>query len=385
MKSTKYDVIVVGAGPAGAVTARGLAMAGVKTLLVEKEKLPRYKTCAGGINVRAANLLDFDIAPVVERVIYGARFSYKSRYRLTRHYPQPTTYMVTRQRFDNLLAGKAQEAGAALVDGRKITRVEPDDGRVRVTAGGDVFNADVIIGADGVNGMVAAGLGIKDGFYCNLGLEAEVYADEKMLARWEGLMGLDLGTIPGGYGWVFPKGDHLSVGIGGPMRFAKKLEPWLRGLMKCYNLDESRIRLMRGARLPVRRRGAPIAAGRGLLVGDAAGLTDAVTGEGIYYAIKSGQLAVPAVVRFLGGEPGGLVAYQRAVDAEMMPELDVTRALARIFTWLTTGTPPLFFKLTAERERVWQAFCRIIRGEKSYLSVKDELGPFRFIFDLLAR
>ena len=92
MKSTKYDVIVVGAGPAGAVTARGLAVAGVKTLLVEKEKLPRYKTCAGGINVRAANLLDFDIAPVVERVISGARFSYKSRYRLTRRYPQPTTY-----------------------------------------------------------------------------------------------------------------------------------------------------------------------------------------------------------------------------------------------------------------------------------------------------
>jgi geranylgeranyl reductase family protein len=385
LKDKKYDVIVVGAGPAGAVTARGLAGAGVKTLLVEKEKLPRYKTCAGGINVRAANLLDFDITPVVERVINGARFSYKSRYRLTRRYPQPTTYMVTRQRFDNLLAEKAQEAGAELVDGRKVTRVEPDDGMVRVTAGGEVFNASVVVGADGANGLVAAGLGLKDGFYCNLGLEAEVYADEKTLARWENLMGLDLGTIPGGYGWIFPKGDHLSVGIGGPMRFAKKLDPWLRGLLRCYDLDESRIRILRGARLPVRRRGTPIAAGRGLLVGDAAGLTDAVTGEGIYYAIKSGQMAVPAVVGFLGGEPDGLAAYQRAVDTEMMPELDVTRALARIFTWLTTGTPPLFFKLTAEKERAWRAFCRIIRGEKSYVSLKDELGPFRFIFDLLAR
>jgi flavin-dependent dehydrogenase len=293
--------------------------------------------------------------------------------------------MVTRQRFDSLLADKAQEAGADLLDGRKITRLEPDDGVVRVTAGGDVFNASVIIGADGVNGMVSTSLGLKGGFYCNLGLEAEVYADKKTLARWENLMGLDLGTIPGGYGWVFPKGDHLSVGIGGPLRFARKLEPWLRGLMKCYNLDESRIRLMRGARLPVRKRGAPIAAGRGLLVGDAAGLTDAVSGEGIYYAIQSGQMAVPAVVAFLGGERDGLAAYQRAVDTEMMPELDVTRALAKIFTWLTTGTPPLFFKLTAERERVWRAFCRIIRGEKSYVSVKEELGPFRFIFDLLAR
>jgi geranylgeranyl reductase family protein len=362
-----------------------LARVGARTLLLEKEKLPRYKTCAGGINIRAANLLDFDITPVVERVINGARFSYKSRYRLTRRYPQPTTYMVTRQRFDNLLAGKAQEAGAELVDGYKVTRVEQNGSRVRVTAGGEVFNASVVVGADGANGMVAAGLGLKDGFYCNLGLEAEVYVDKKTLAYWENLMGLDLGTIPGGYGWIFPKGDHLSVGIGGPMRFAKKLDLWLRGLLRCYDLDESRIKVLRGARLPVRRRGAPIAAERGLLVGDAGGLTDAVTGEGIYYAIKSGQMAVPVVSGYLGGEADGLAAYQQVVDAEMMPELDVTRALARIFTWLTTGTPSLFFKLTAEKERAWRAFCRIIRGEKSYISLKDELGPFRFIFDLLAR
>ena len=383
-KLPSYDVVIVGAGPAGATLAYELAQANTRVLLLEKDGLPRYKACAGGINVRAANLLGFDIAPVVERVVSGARLSYRFDYTLTRLYHQSITYMVKRDRFDHLLAERAQDAGAELADNQKVVRLETQGGKTKVCTRSDTFLTGVVVGADGANSIVARELGLDKDFYYGLGLEAEVGVSPEYLSRWDDLMGLDLGTIPGGYGWLFPKSDHVSIGVAGQVRFASRLKPYLNQLLDSYGLAESQVKHLRGALMPVRKRGTPITGERGLLIGDAAGLIDAVTGEGIYYAIRSAQLAAAAITESLGGELSHLADYEKAVDVELMPELGVTRALERLFTWLGTGTPRLFFKLVVERERVWRALCRIIRGEKSYVGVKQKLGPFQFLSDLLA-
>jgi len=380
-----YDVIIVGAGPAGATLAYELAKANIKVLVLEKDKFPRYKACAGGITVRAANLLPFDINSVIERVVYGARLSYKFDYKLTRFYDKPIAYMVTRDKFDYLLSKQAQDAGAELVDGQRVVQLETKAEKVKVFTETNAFFTRVVVGADGANSIVAKRLGLARDFYYGLGLETEVYVAKDDLSKWDDLIELDLGTIPIGYGWLFPKENHLSIGVAGHLRFAKRLRPYLKRLLESYSLANCEVKIFSGALMPVRKKGTPIAGDRGLLVGDAAGLIDALTGEGIYYAIRSTRLAAPAIRKFLAGELPDLQGYEKAIDDELMPELGVTRALATLLGLINTGAPRLFFKLFAESERACRALYQILRGEKTYVSVKQRLGPFQFLLDLLAK
>ena len=376
-----YNVIIVGAGPAGAILAYELAGRGFAVLLLEKGQLPRYKTCAGGVTIKAAELLPFDIAPVVEGVINGLRVSYKLGEQSTRLYDRPLVYMVMREEFDFLLVEKARNAGATVLDEQKVVQIKSQPGNVEVFTPNHTFTGDIIVGADGANSMVARGLGLMRGVDLNLGLEGEVYVDEKVLSRWDGLIGVDFGNVPPGYGWVFPKGNHLSVGVLGPLHSARRLRSHYNRFLESQNLGDYKVITFRTALLPVRKKAMPVTAGRALLVGDAAGLTDALTGEGIYYAIRSAQIAAPIVTGFLQGDITTLQDYEKTIDRELMPELSVTRALARLSTWL----PYLPFRLAKDSDRVWRALCRIIRGEKTYVSLKRELGPFQFLSDMLSR
>jgi flavin-dependent dehydrogenase len=121
--------------------------------------------------------------------------------------------------------------------------------------------------------------------------------------------------------------------------------------------------------------------GRGLLLGDAAGLLDPLTGEGIYYAIKSAQIAAPIIGQCLQDGTIDLKGYQDAVVEEIMPELKAARSLARLFAWF----PGLYFDAIEGSERLWRTSCRLLRGEESYISLRRRLGVFRPLFDLLGR
>lgn len=133
--------------------------------------------------------------------------------------------------------------------------------------------------------------------------------------------------------------------------------------------------------MPVRRRAIPITAQRALLIGDAAGLTDPLTGEGIYYAIRSARLAVPVISGFLQGNTVNLQDYEKAIDRDLMPELRVTQAFARMSTW----SPYLRFRLLKDSDWAWRTLCRIVRGEQTYVSLKTPLRPIQLLFDLLSR
>jgi len=359
-----YDIIIVGAGPAGATLGCELSRRGISVLIIEEETLPRDKTCAGGITRRAADILDFDIGPVIERPTYGVRFTYRLKGSCIKRHREVFISTVMRDRFDHLLVQKAQQAGATVIDGVRAVQLgaSPSEMKMITTAG--AYTAKFVAGADGAKGMVAKKSGMMQGVPLDLAIETRVPLEDSKLSEWESLVGIDLGQLPGGYGWIFPKKDNLSVGVGGSARFSKRLKPYLEQMLNYIGVDGDGG--FRGHLMPMRRRGMSIQQERVLLLGDAAGLVNPFTREGIFYAIRSAQLAAPVVEKALQSGAVDLKDYETAVDAQLMPSIDIGRALLRIFT----QSPRLCFGMVKRSDWLWEYVCRALVGVKP-TCVKD--------------
>ncbi|HET8626673.1 MAG TPA: geranylgeranyl reductase family protein, partial [Thermomicrobiales bacterium] len=307
----QYDVIVVGAGPAGSTAARECAARGLAVLLLDRAEFPRDKPCGGGVTVRAAGLLPFDLAPVTERVVRGVRVSLRRSRSFTRRWPGPLTYLTQRRCLDAFLVERAVAAGATLREGAVVREVERGPGRVLVRAGGEAYEGRALVAADGANGRTARLAGLAVPRLVVVGLEGNVTPPGPFPREWDDVLGLDLGGNPGGYGWIFPKGDHLNVGVGAWPAFGATLRARLDRLARFYGFDTGAIWGLRGHHLPIRQPGAPLADGNVALVGDAAGLLDPFSGEGIYAAIWSGRAAARHLTAYLAGAAPDLGGYAR--------------------------------------------------------------------------
>jgi geranylgeranyl reductase family protein len=374
-----YDVIVAGAGPSGSMAARQLAGSGAKVLLLDKAKFPRDKPCGGGVTLRAAAVQDIDLAPVIERTIYGARFSLRLGPDFDRRHERPLTHMTQRAKLDSFLVERAAGAGADLHDGEAVREIEANDA-VTVRTDSDVYTGRVLIGADGANGMAGRALGLRRDYEEAVALEGNIQYSGDIPEEWREVLAIDLGGLAGGYGWVFPKGDHLNVGVGAWKYAAFTLRPKLAALSRRYGFDESQLENLRGHHLPVRTKGSPIARGPVALTGDAAGLVDPLSGEGIHMAFASGRLAADEALRVLAGEVGDMSGYQAAVDRELQTELDVSRKLQELFNF----APPPYLAMMRRSGRFWRFFCAIIRGEITYLDFVRMIGPGRFAMEFFA-
>ena len=322
MVSLDYDVIVVGAGPGGSTASRLCAKAGLKTLVIEKERFPRYKTCGGCLSMKTVHLLGFDLTPVIENTIYGAKFTYCSKDPFIIESPDPIAFLVMRDRFDQLLVDKALESGVALLEGEKVTRVEEKDGGVEVESGKERrLKCRYLIAADGADSIVARSLPLPPERNRGNGIavESEIPFDSSIdfPKRELHFVNLDFGRVPNGYGWVFPKKDWLSVGIGGMFRETKKMNP--RQYLKSFvtGLDyipDGKTAKIKGHPLPsFYDERQKVAQRRILLVGDAAHLMDPLQGEGIYYAFRSGMMAGEAMEDWKREGVAPSDFYQRAV------------------------------------------------------------------------
>jgi geranylgeranyl reductase family protein len=375
-KKSLYDITIAGAGPAGSVLAYTLAKQGIRVLLLEKHKLPRDKVCAGGVTVRAASILPFDFKDIILNTIYGVRLSFKMVPQKVRTFDKPLAYMVMRDRFDYLLASHANRAGATLEEETEVKDIEIEQDYVRVKTNRDVFSTPLLVGADGANSAVVHALGIRNGFDFGLGLNCHIAVPPEIYSGWDGLMGLDYG-IPGGYAWVFPKNNSLAVGAGSSFRESKKLRNYTLRLTESYELGEVKKQDIRGHLMPLKKAGTPLVHNRVLLVGDAAGMIDPLSGEGLYYGLKSTCLAAGSIIKFLEGKEPDLSEYDAAVNRELMPELKTARTIQK----LNSLTPRLFFHYLEENDRVWGAFCGMLRGDRTYVSLKNRLSPpLRFLF-----
>jgi geranylgeranyl reductase family protein len=292
----RFDVVVAGAGPAGSAVAMQLARGGASVLLADRARFPRDKPCGGGLTGRAVRALPCSVEPVVEHVV--DRFELRLRYgpRFERAGREPMILMTQRRRLDAHLAEQASADGADFRDGTAVANVEQRAHGVTLDVDGRTVQAGVLVGADGANGVVARAAGLGGQIVRGVALEGNVSWGALDADRYRGRAVVELGVVPGGYGWVFPKGDHANIGVGGWGSEGPRLRAHLERLAGAHGVELDALTDVKGHRLPMRPLGTAASAGRILLVGDAAGLVDPLSGDGMYEAFVSARLAAEAIL-----------------------------------------------------------------------------------------
>src|SRR5438552_9337325 len=286
----RFDVLVVGAGPAGSTAAYRLAREGASVLLADRAEFPRDKPCGGGLTMRAVRQLPFSVDPVVEDRSTRVEFGLDFRSHFERHTDEPLVLMTQRSRLDAFLAERAAEAGADFRDGAKVTDLELTATGVQARVNGAKIAANTALGADGANGVTAKSLGLDGERDYGVALEANVPYGVVSRERYQGRLCLELANVPGGYGWVFPKGDHVNVGVGGWEREGPRMREHLARFCREYGIPGDKLEKTRGYRLPLLRPRARLIKDHVALFGDAAGLVDPPSGDGIYEAFLPAKL-----------------------------------------------------------------------------------------------
>lgn len=361
----RWDVIVIGAGPAGSTAARDLARGGARVLLIDRAAFPRYKACGGGIAIRTERLLPFSIEQVVEASVSMVQLRYGGDARVSRDAGGPFARMVMRDRFDALLVEEALKAGVELRAETTVRAVSSDSSGARVFADGFEAASGFVIGADGANSAVARSAGLAQETYECAAWEAELRVPARMSRALRDTCVLGLGYRPWGYAWAFPKDERLSIGVVLPGGQGGALKSATAEFIRELGFGGADIERAQGHKVRSRRGEEPIAADYLALVGDAAGLADEFTQEGIFYAVRSGQLAARATLDALSGG-GSLRPYERAVDMEIMPELKAARLIGYMFYGMLRRLGGAWLRAAQPLGFLWESFFAAQRGDSSY-------------------
>ena len=383
-----YDVIVVGGGPAGSTTARRASQKGLNVLLFDKATFPRVKACGGGIGDRGVNMLDFDIDDIVHRRPYGPRFFSPSGIAADCTRPKQAGVLIMRTEFDTLLLRKAQEAGADVREGIKVIDADQDENGVIVKTGkGEEFKGKFMVGADGINGIVAR----KIGFYSSwpadaaaVTIEIEVEVGEEVVEQICGVpydrkgvaFHIYFGVVPYGYVWCFPKRSILSIGAGCLQSKAKNIRhhfnQWFEKFKIQHNLDPQ-IVSDTAFRIPFVGAAKKTVIGRTILTGDAAGFVIPFSGEGIYLAIQSGIIAASVLDKAVKhSDPSLLREYERTWKKEFGDDLKAAKSIAKLM-FKNEKNMETICRLAAEDEVVNEITYSMISGLDTYKNLRRAL------------
>ena len=304
--SIDFDVIIVGAGPAGAAAAYDLRLAGLSVLLLDRRTFPRHKACAGGLTVKTLNALRYAVDPVIQtrcRTLDIGKGLTRSVHFVGR---RDICAMTVRSELDLFCLGKARTVGARFRVTDRILSIRETQNHVTLHTGSGPLKAAFLIGADGAQSRVNRLTGEFTRQTRGFALEGTLPIDPAAPPR----MAFDFNVVPYGYGWVFPKSDHANIGLysSSPAVALKKRHLYAYARRKLGRADLQNLsgHAMGMGGWRYRPRGRRI-----LLAGDAAGLVDPLLGEGLYNAVHSGQLAAQAIVSSQSNGPPAGAVYDR--------------------------------------------------------------------------
>ena len=371
----RWDVIVVGGGPAGLSAAHAAARAGARTLVLEKAEHPRYKTCGGGLIGASVAALPADLAVPVREQIDRATFTLDGARSFTRAAAdRPLVAMVDRSEFDAALADAAGAAGAEIrcrATVRGLAEDEDGDGVHVTLAGGERLTAGCVVGADGSSGITSRYVGVSYD-QVDLGLELELPVDERRYGPWRGRLLIDWGPMPGSYGWVFPKHDRLTVGVIATRGQGEATRAYLRDFVDRLGLSDldRRARLGPPDPVPVRRRRRCAGAGCWSPV-TRPGCWSRGPGRGSATRLRSGALAGAAACT----EPA---RYEADVERVLGPSMRAGRRLLAAY-----ARHPAMFHRVLRTGPGWRLFARFARGELAFDTIVDR-RPVRAALALIS-
>lgn len=360
------QVLVIGSGPAGALTAYWLAKAGIKVLILEKDKHPRPKPCGGGLPARAAALVDFELSPVLLLEAQGAYLSYHGTEVVTEVPDFPVGWMVERPAFDQYLVSQATAAGAEIREKTKVLALQLIKNKIMVSTDGGNWESAIVVGADGAGGVTAKSLGLARPHRA-WAITAQVKPSAEALEAQGKFAAFSFGEIEGGYGWIFPKGNYFSVGLysikGDIKGLKERLQNYIQRqpLLKTGDIEgiNSHPLPWGGFNLPRHR---STAAGGALLVGDAGGLVDLFWGAGLYYAFTSARIAADHIIRYLNGEQPAIAGYSEQIQKELGRDLGWAATMAHWFYRF----PQLSYKVMVKNRIICDYFARIVSKNMTY-------------------
>ena len=374
-----YDVIIAGGGPAGASAAYVLAKAGKKVLIVEKEKLPRYKTCGGGLTFKGLNLIPFDINEIIEKSCYVVNINdFEANVFILTKREKPVISMTMRSDLDYHLIKAAEKFGAEVKDGAEIKDINISKTNVEVILKKNEkkFYSGFLIAADGALSVAAKKyFGISDRKLVPA-LEYEVHVADDILSRFENIPRFDFGIVPGGYGWVFPKKDHLSIGVLSMNMKNGNMNNYFSAYLNSLRINKIKRLEKHGFVIPLTYRKV-FAGNRILLIGDAAGFIDPITAEGISFAVQSGQIASEALIKGNMDTAAVYKEYNDQISKKIIPELKAGKILAKFvygYRYVRIWIVRLY------GEKLSELMTDVIMGEKKYSElVKDPLNYLKLL------
>ena len=367
-----YDVVVVGAGPAGSAAARRARALGLSVAVLDKAVFPRSKLCGALLSGRGHKAMKavFGLEPDREHFLYSREVAFKWHGETLAEFRAPYDLTYTyRIDLDHRLLKEAIAAGAEDYQGVRVVEFDDAAGRVVLDTGA-VLEYGVLIGADGAASPVARHLFGRAFDPDKIGFAFEAEVPDPCAE--DALMSIDFRIVDWGYGWNFPKKDTRTIGLGSIKSLDQDLKAQMARYMELEGAGDADVKV-KGAHIPLGDYARVPGRANVLLVGDAAGMVDAITGEGLAYAMESGAEAAEAAAAALAlGKPSQALGLYRKRIAYIHAELDKANKLRHFqFSRAFTG---VFKEKLATSENMRAAFFDLLAGETTYAQIEKRIS-----------